>query len=138
MMSSTPHTERVALHHDWGHASRGRAYVRLPPASVNSTALSAEAAQSWYTELASDAHRWVIEAKGRCIGQVRLHGLDLSDRRGRLAIGLLAPELLGWGYGTEATRLVLGHEYPGGGVSPPRTDLGIGRNSVLWANAMSG
>jgi len=81
------------------------------PADLSSTSVSAEAVQHWYAELSSDALRWVIEAGSRCIGQVRLHSLDLKDRRARLAIGLLEPELLGQGYGTEATRLVLGHAF---------------------------
>jgi RimJ/RimL family protein N-acetyltransferase len=70
-----------------------------------------EAFENWFAELATDPNRWVIEAEGTCVGQARLHSLDQHNRRARFAIGLFAPELLGRGLGTEATRLVLRHAF---------------------------
>ena len=42
-------------------------------------------------------------------GEVRLDNLDDTDRRARLAIGLLRPRDLGLGIGRQAVRLALAH-----------------------------
>ena len=70
-----------------------------------------EAVEKWFAELARDPNRWAIEAEGTCVGQATLHGIDEHNRRARFAIGLFAPELLGRGLGTDATRLVLRHAF---------------------------
>jgi len=53
---------------------------------------------------------WVIKTD-RLIGEVRLDRIDLQDRRASLAIGILDPNCLGRGLGTEAIPLVLGHAF---------------------------
>ncbi|RWO40142.1 MAG: N-acetyltransferase [Mesorhizobium sp.] len=47
----------------------------------------------------------------RLIGEVRLDRIDMQDKRASLAIGILDPDCLGKGLGTEATVLVLGHAF---------------------------
>lgn len=56
---------------------------------------------------------WVIEAAGRFIGHIRLHGVSRQDSRASLAIGIDDASCLGKGYGTEATRLVLAYAFGG-------------------------
>ena len=65
-------------------------------------------ARRWFDEIAGDKnpHHWVIVHDGRFIGTARLHSLDPSAGTGRYAIGILDPDQLGGGLGTETTRLV--------------------------------
>jgi RimJ/RimL family protein N-acetyltransferase len=53
---------------------------------------------------------WVIETD-RLIGEVRLDRIDRQDRRASLAIGILDPDCLGEGLGTQASMLVLDHAF---------------------------
>jgi RimJ/RimL family protein N-acetyltransferase len=53
---------------------------------------------------------WVIETD-RLIGEVRLDRIDMQDRRVSLAIGILDPDCLGKGLGTQASMLVLDHAF---------------------------
>lgn len=69
-----------------------------------------ESAAQWVQTLMDHPRAWVIETD-RLIGEVRLDQINLQDRRASLAIGILAPEYLGMGLGTEATMLVLGHAF---------------------------
>lgn len=69
-----------------------------------------ESAAQWVQTLLDHPRAWVIETD-RLIGEVRLDQINLQDRRASLAIGILAPESLGKGLGTEATMLVLGHAF---------------------------
>ncbi|MBV9170827.1 MAG: GNAT family N-acetyltransferase, partial [Chloroflexi bacterium] len=46
-----------------------------------------------------------------CAGVVRLHSVAERDKRARLAIGLLHPDLLGRGTGTIAIRILLRHPF---------------------------
>jgi [ribosomal protein S5]-alanine N-acetyltransferase len=73
--------------------------------------LTVEKVEGWYKEVSELAHGWVIEVAGRCIGHARLHSLNERDRRARYAIGIYAPQARGHGYGTTATRLVLGYAF---------------------------
>jgi len=75
------------------------------------TPISPADAERWYARLCADPLAWVIEVDGRCTGVVRLHTLVERDRRARLAIGLLEPELLGRGIGTRAIRCLLRHAF---------------------------
>src|SRR5918912_584474 len=52
-----------------------------------------------------------LETEGVCAGVVRLHSLLERDRRARLAIGLLHPDLLARGTSTSAIRILLRHEF---------------------------
>jgi RimJ/RimL family protein N-acetyltransferase len=78
-----------------------RAAVR-PPTS--------ESAARWVQNLMDHPRAWVIETD-RLIGEVRLDRIDRQDRRASLAIGILDPNCLGKGLGTQATMLVLGHAF---------------------------
>jgi RimJ/RimL family protein N-acetyltransferase len=61
--------------------------------------------------LAAHPCAWVIEHQNRFLGEIRLDGVDLHDRRAQLAIGLYDPARLGQGIGREAVRLVLRHAF---------------------------
>ncbi len=61
----------------------------------------------WYEGIESTPLLWMIEHEGRFIGTVRLHNLDEHDRRAQVAIGILDPQLLGQGLGTEVLQLVI-------------------------------
>ncbi|HEY9009694.1 MAG TPA: GNAT family protein [Devosia sp.] len=71
---------------------------------------SMEVAEGWIRALSDHPHAWVIEKQG-LIGSVRLDRVDLVDRRASLAIGLLKPEAMGHGLGTEAARAVLRYAF---------------------------
>lgn len=72
---------------------------------------TAKDADSWFHRLFAEPLTWVIEVDGRCIGEARLHHLDRENSRARYAIGIFDPAAWGKGFGTEATRLVLGHAF---------------------------
>lgn len=54
---------------------------------------------------------WAIEHEGRFIGSVGLHQIVREERRAKLAIGILSPDHLGRGLGTEAMRLGIAHGF---------------------------
>lgn len=72
---------------------------------------SDEMAAGWLRLMREHPHAWVIEAEGRMIGELRLDDVDMRDRRGTLALGILDPAALGLGYGTEAVRLIIAHAF---------------------------
>ena len=80
-------------------------------------------AQAWYARLADDPLGWAIVAGGRCIGHARLHHVEWADFRARYAIGIFDKSSWGQGYGTEATRLVLGYAFDRLGLH--RVDLRV-------------
>lgn len=69
--------------------------------------MTREAAEATVKRLSEHPCAWVIEHAFRVIGEARLDRIDIQDRRASFAIGILDPQLLGRGIGTEATRLVL-------------------------------
>ena len=77
----------------------------------NMPAYSRDMASKSIQSIAENRHAWIIEAGGAPIGGIRLHAMDLKDRRASLAIGLWDRDLLGKGYGTEAISLVLAHAF---------------------------
>ena len=80
-----------------------------------------EGAAAWCARLAAHPHAWVIEEKGRLIGEARLDRLDPHDRRASLAVGIYDPARLGKGLGTETVRLVLAYAFE---------DLGLHRIGI--------
>ncbi len=87
-----------------------------------------EEADAWYAglvEAGGDAPSatWVIEAAGELAGVAFLHSIREVDAKARFAIGLLSPDLLGRGYGHEATWLVLEHAF--GLMALHRVDLRV-------------
>jgi [ribosomal protein S5]-alanine N-acetyltransferase len=115
-------TDRADRAH-WGARAEIVRMYGGDPVRATPPALSAEAVERWYRQVADDELCWVIQVGDRCVGQVRLHQVEPANRRARLAIGLFAPELFDHGYGTEATRLVLRHAFDGLGLH--RVDLRV-------------
>ena len=66
---------------------------------------------------------WAVEVDGRLLGEARLDGLDLHDRRARLATGLYDVSQLGRGLGRELIKLVLSHAF--GTMELHRVDLRV-------------
>jgi RimJ/RimL family protein N-acetyltransferase len=54
---------------------------------------------------------WVVDAGSGFIGTAALHSFDEASGSAAYAVGLLDPEVLGRGLGTEVTRLVLAHAF---------------------------
>lgn len=83
-------------------------------------------AQDWYDRYAllDPTHlHWVIEIDGELAGVAFLHSIDERDHKARFAIGMFAPEFIGKGIGSEATRLILAHAF--GPVGLHRVDLRV-------------
>lgn len=59
----------------------------------------------------ASAVTWVVDAGGGFIGTAALHSFDEAPGSAAYAVGLLAPEVLGHGLGTEVTRLVLAYAF---------------------------
>lgn len=91
---------------------RNPEYVRMvggDPSIIHP--LTPQDAHDWVTHCLAEAHGWIIEAEGRCIGAARLHSLNETDHRARYAIGIFDPAFWGKGYGSEATDLALGYAF---------------------------
>ncbi|WP_299147951.1 GNAT family protein [uncultured Tateyamaria sp.] len=73
--------------------------------------ITPEAAQAWVQSQIDTPHAWIIEAGGALIGAMRLHSINHADRRAQLSIGILDPNALGKGFGTEAMRLLATHAF---------------------------
>jgi [ribosomal protein S5]-alanine N-acetyltransferase len=63
--------------------------------------------------LASTGDRvtWVVDAGSGFIGSASLHSFGCDGTTAAYAVGLLTPDVLGHGLGTEITRLVLAHAF---------------------------
>lgn len=70
------------------------------------SALTEEQAKAWVESIASHPAAWVIEWLGRAIGEILLDNVVEADKRAGLIIGILDPEALGKGLGTEAIRAI--------------------------------
>lgn len=68
---------------------------KLPP-------LTEEQAKAWVENIAGHPATWVMEWQGRAIGEILLDNFVEADKRAALIIGILAPEAIGKGLGTEA------------------------------------
>jgi RimJ/RimL family protein N-acetyltransferase len=72
--------------------------------------MTEEAAKRWVQRLLDQDYAWIIEA-GSLIGAIRLHRVDLRDKRASLAIGIEDASQLGKGLGSEAIALALGYAF---------------------------
>ena len=54
---------------------------------------------------------WVVDAGSGFIGSASLHSFGGDGTTAAYAVGLLTPDVLGHGLGTEVTRLVLAHAF---------------------------
>lgn len=80
--------------------------------------MTLDAAQRWHRQRIAEPTCWIMEPAGNdasrpgdAIGHARLHSMDITNRRARYVIGIFAPNAWGQGYGSEATRLVLGYAF---------------------------
>jgi [ribosomal protein S5]-alanine N-acetyltransferase len=75
--------------------------------------LTPEEAQDLLAALAATDDRvtWVVDAGGGFIGSASLHSFSADGLTAAYAIGLLDPDVLGRGLGTEVTRLVLAYAF---------------------------
>lgn len=80
-------------------------------------------AANWLKSIRAHPFAWVIEHRGRLIGQIRLHSINETDQRARLAVGILTEDYLGRGIGRRVIRLVLAHAF--GAMSLHRVDLRV-------------
>ena len=64
-----------------------------------------------------DRVTWVVDAGSGFIGSASLHSFSADGTTAAYAIGLLSPDALGHGLGTEVTRLVLTHAFDDLGLS---------------------
>ena len=80
-------------------------------------------AAEWLRSIRACPFAWVIEYRGRLIGQIRLHSVHQIDLRARLSVGILNEDHLGQGIGRRVIRLVLGHAF--GQMGLHRVDLRV-------------
>ena len=64
-----------------------------------------------------DRVTWVVDAGEGFIGTASLHGFSAAGTTAAYAIGLLSPDALGHGLGTEVTRLVVAYAFRDLGLS---------------------
>jgi RimJ/RimL family protein N-acetyltransferase len=104
-----------------GHSAEiMRMYGHLAPSAPQTSTAEARA---WLKTLISHPCAWVIEVDGSAAGEIRLDNLNQTDRRARLAIGLLRDDHLGRGIGRQAIRLALAQGF--GSLSLHRIDLRV-------------
>ncbi len=87
------------------------------------TTMSLADAQDWFDRLSAHPHAWVIESDGALAGELRLDGLDPTDRHARLALGLFSDRDLGRGIGRRAIAQALDHAF--GPLGLHRVDLRV-------------
>lgn len=92
-----------------GNTPEIQAMFGADPAAVRD--ITPEAAEAWVQSHIDDPHAWVIEVDGALIGGIRLYGINYSDKRAQLAIGIIDPAALGKGLGTQAMRLLAAHAF---------------------------
>jgi [ribosomal protein S5]-alanine N-acetyltransferase len=87
--------------------------------------LTSSEAQHWFDELVAEhnPYHWVVEHEGEFIGTARLHSFDESTGTARYAVGILDPDRLGIGLGTEVTTLILAFAFDRLGLR--RVDLRV-------------
>jgi RimJ/RimL family protein N-acetyltransferase len=68
--------------------------------------LTEEQATAWVENIAAHPAAFVIEYQGRAIGEILLDNFVEADKRAGLIVGILDPNALGKGLGTEAIRAV--------------------------------
>jgi len=75
--------------------------------------LTREESEELLEALASTEDRvtWVVDAGSGFIGSASLHSFAADGTAAAYAIGLLSPDVLGHGFGTEVTRLVLAYAF---------------------------
>ncbi len=86
-----------------------------------------EVADAWYRTRGEKTDRLDLvvadREDDRCVGEVVLNDLDPDNLSCAFRISLVGPEVFGRGYGTEATRLIVGHAF--GTVGLHRIELEV-------------
>ena len=115
-----PRAEDEALRqrHGW-HAEIERCYGH----ATQTGTMSDDEAAAWLADVMPRDTFWVAVVDDDLVGVAFLHSLSRDDCRAHYAVGLLAPEHLGHGYGTEITALVLRHAFDDLGLH--RVDLRV-------------
>ena len=73
--------------------------------------ISTAEAEGWFGSLSAQPLAWVIEEQGALIGEIRLQGHVIEDRRAEMEISILDPKKLGQGIGPRAIHLLLRHAF---------------------------
>lgn len=81
-------------------------YRHLGADTNNLQPLTEDQAKAWVENIAAHPAAWVIEHQGRAIGEILLDNFVSADKRAGLIIGILDPEALGKGLGTEAIKAI--------------------------------
>jgi len=81
-------------------------YRMLGADTARLTPLTEEQASAWVENIASHPAAWVIEHKARAIGEILLDNFVVADQRADVIIGILDPDSIGKGLGTEALAAV--------------------------------
>lgn len=68
--------------------------------------ITEDQAQAWVESIVSHPAAWVIEYQGRAIGEILIDNFVEADQRAGLIVGILDPEALGKGLGTEAIKAI--------------------------------
>jgi RimJ/RimL family protein N-acetyltransferase len=101
------------------HEEIQRMYGAREPRTGPMTEAEAEA---WFSSLGADGSvEWMIEADRQLIGTARLHGF--VERSAKYAIGLFDPDRLGYGLGTQTTRLVVDYAFRSLGLERIHLDV---------------
>ncbi|WP_299369700.1 GNAT family protein [uncultured Tateyamaria sp.] len=92
-----------------GNTPQIQAMFGADPSQVRD--ITREAAEFWVQSQINEAYAWIIEVGGALIGAIRLHTVNHADKRAQIAIGILDPDALGQGHGTEAMQLLSMHAF---------------------------
>ncbi len=89
-------------------ANRNPEFLRMVGASQGSERKKDNNA---FEQALADPLHWAVTINDRCIGTAFIHSLMKNDKRARYAIGIFEASDWGKGFGTETTRIVLGHAF---------------------------
>lgn len=84
---------------------------------------SMKRSSEWLDWLMKQPYGAMIDAAGEPVGHIRLHSLNETDRKARLAIGLFSETVLGRGIGRRSVSLCLDHAF--GTMGLHRVDLRV-------------
>lgn len=100
----------LALYHQWDNDF---SILALEEGSARPSTL--EATERWYEEAAKSTRDCVFTIYERStlrpIGRTALHGIDHRHRTADFSVGIGEKDCWGKGYGTEATRLMVGYGF---------------------------
>lgn len=86
-----------------------RAFGSTP--SPDRSEFSDEELEDWFAGLLEEPHAWIVEHKGRGVGELRLEELSSLHGFAEVVLVIADPELHGRGLGSEALELVADHAF---------------------------